>query len=285
VLDIAAPRRTERAKRKKQKSPADSEESETGDDDHRDRVLEVRLHRAGTVPMRERPRNFPRSVEAAIFDFDETIIDLERQHTAADNRLCAAMGSRYEDMSEEFRAASGRRIIDHVREMRSTFGWQRAEGDLLAERQKYFDEEIAASADLELMAGVRATVSTLHERDIALAITSSAVRSSIEIVLERFGLLGRFEVIVDGSEVERGKPDPQAYLVTAGRLGVDPAQCVVFEDAAVGVRAAKAAGMYCIAVRNPRAQTFQELSPADAIVSSFEEINPAWFVTSSPNSR
>ena len=235
--------------------------------------------------MRERLRNFPRRVEAAIFDFDETIIDLERQHTVADDRLCRAMGSRYEDMSEEFRAASGRRIIDHVREMRSTFGWQRSEGDLLAERQKYFDEEIAASADLELMAGVRAIVSSLHESGMTLAITSSAVRSSIEAVLERFGLLGRFAVIVDGSEVERGKPDPQAYIVTAGRLGVDPPQCVVFEDAAVGVRAAKAAGMYCIAVRNSRAQTFQDLSPADAIVSSFEEIEPAWFVTSSSNSR
>lgn len=248
-------------------------------------MLEVRLHRTGTVTMRVRPRNFPRLVEAAIFDFDETMIDLERQHTAADDRLCAAMGSRYEDMSEEFRTSSGRRIIDRVREMRSSFGWQRPVGELLAERQKYFDEEIAASLDLEFMAGVRAIVSSLHERGITLAIASSAVRSSIETVLARFGLLSRFAVIVDGSEVERGKPDPQAYLVTAGRLGVDPAQCVVFEDAAVGVRAAKAAGMYCIAVRNSLAPTLQDLSPADSIVSSFEEIDPAWFATSSPNSR
>ncbi len=190
------------------------------------------------------------------------------------------MGSRYEDMSEEFRAASGRRIIDHIREMRSTLGWRRSEGELLAERQRHFDEEIAASADLELMAGVRTMVSSLHELGVTLAITSSAVRNSIETVLERFGLLRRFAVIVDGSEVERGKPDPQAYLVTAGRLGVDPAQCVVFEDAAVGVRAAKAAGMYCIAIRNRRAQTFQDLSPADLIVTSFEEIDPGWFATS-----
>ena len=235
--------------------------------------------------MRERPRNFPRHVEAAIFDFDETIIDLERQHTAASRRLCAAMGSDYEDTSIEFRTWSGRRLIDDVRELKSLFGWKRSVDDLLAERQRYFDEEIARARDLDLMQGVRAMVTALRARSITLAITSSAVRSSIESVLQRFDLLSAFSVIVDGSEVERGKPDPQAYIVTAGRLGVDPAQCVVFEDAAVGVRAAKGAGMYCVAVRNPNAQTFQDLTPADVIASSFDEIDAGWFATSSSSSR
>jgi len=285
VFDVAAPRRAERAKREEQERAADSEDGETGDDNHRDRMLEVGLHRSGTVTMPERPRNFPGRVEAAIFDFDETMIDLERLHTAAHARLCRAMGSHYEDTSEEFRTRSGRRVIDDIREMRSIFGWQRPVDDLLAERQRYFDEEIAASTDLALMAGVRSTVTALHGHGITLAIASSAVRSSIETLLRRFDLLHLFAVIVDGIEVERGKPDPQAYLVTAGRLGVDPAQCVVFEDAAFGVRAAKAAGMYCVAVRNPRAQTFQDLTPADVIVSSFDEIDAAWFVTSSSNSR
>lgn len=285
MFDVAAPRGTEGPKREKQEHAPHAEDRQTGDDDHRDGVLEVGLQGRGTVTMPERPRNFPRRVEAAIFDFDETMINLERQHTAASTRLCAAMGSRYEDTSVEFRTWSGRRLIDEVRELRTRFGWQRSVEDLLAERQRYFDEEIAASDGLELMPGVRRMVTALHAREITLAITSSAVRSSIETVLERFGLLSFFEAIVDGSEVERGKPDPQAYLVTAGRLGVDPAQCVVFEDAAVGVRAAKGAGMYCIAVRNPNAQMFQDLTPADAIVASFDELDPDWFATSSSNSR
>jgi len=119
--------------------------------------------------MPSRPRNFPESVEAAIFDFDETIIDLERQHTAAHSRLCRAMGSRYEEMGEEFRTWSGRRIIDDIRDMRSMFGWQRTIEDLLAERQLYFDEEIAASPDLLLMSGVRTVVAELRARGITLA--------------------------------------------------------------------------------------------------------------------
>ena len=214
----------------------------------------------------------PRNLEAAIFDFDETMIDLERQHTAAYERLCEAMGCQYSDLPEESRGFSGRRVIDDISEMRELFGWTRPMEELLAERQRYFDEEIASS-HLELMPGVERVVRALHARGLLLAVASSAVRDSIETILQRFDLLPLFEAIVDGSEVTRGKPDPEAYIVAAGRLGVDPARCVVFEDSEVGVRAAKAAGMFCIAVRNPRAQTFQDLTSADVVVSSFEEVH------------
>ncbi len=220
----------------------------------------------------------PRNIEAVIFDFDETMIDLERQHTAAHSRLCSAMSCRYEDIPEVFRRGSGRRVVDDIRDMRELFGWSRSIDDLFAERQRYFDEEIAG-ASLELMQGVERIVRELHARGFTLAITTSAVRSSIETILRRFGLLDQFALIVDGSEVKHGKPDPEAYLLTAGRLGVEPAHCAVFEDSAVGVRAAKRAGMFCIAVRNPRAHDFQDLTPADRIVSSFDDVDLAWFVS------
>ena len=226
--------------------------------------------------MTQRPRNFPHAIEAAIFDFDETMIDLEEQHTVASERLTASMGVQYTDLPEDYRKGSGRRVIDDVRDMRTFFRWDRSVEDLLAERQRYFDEEIA-SADLQLMSGVATFVRALHERGLTLAVTSSAVRNSIEAILQRFDLLRLFAVIVDGSEVKHGKPDPEAYLVTAGHLGLDPGQCVVFEDSNVGVRAAKAAGMYCIAVRNPNANIFQDLAAADLIVRSFEEVDPRWF--------
>ncbi len=221
-------------------------------------------------------RNLPDRIDAVIFDFDETMIDLEKQHTAAHARLCASMGSSYASMPVEFRRGSGRRIIDDIREMRDFFGWTRPEDDLFAERQRYFDEEIAA-ADLVLMRGVEHTVRALHARGFTLAVTTSAVRGAIETLLRRFGLLELFAAIVDGSEVTHGKPDPEAYLVTANRLGADPARCVVFEDSTVGVRAAKAAGMFCIAVRNPNAHFRQDLAPADIVVASFDDVNVAWF--------
>lgn len=230
-------------------------------------------------------RNFPDPVAAAIFDFDETMIDLEPQHTSASVELCRSFGDDYATLPESWRHGSGRRVIDDVQDLRVHFGWQKPVHEIFALRQSFFDRA-CAEAPLELMAGVEESVRALHAAGIVLAITSSAVRGSIEAILRRFGLRDRFALIVDGSEVERGKPDPQAYRLTAEKLGVDPAHCIVFEDSTVGVTAAKSAGMFCVAVRNPRAQMRQELDAADVVLDSFEELSYGAPISSStPSSR
>jgi beta-phosphoglucomutase len=211
----------------------------------------------------------PEPLAAAIFDFDETMIDLERQHSEAYRRLCTAMGDDYDRMPESFRHSSGKRVIDDVRDMREAFGWTETVDELMTMRQRFFDEACERD-NPQLMPGVEAAVRKLHARGVPLAVTSSAVAKSIDDILRRTGIRDLFALIVDGSEVTHAKPHPEAYLLTAKKLGVDPGQCVVFEDSTVGVRAAKNAGMYCIAVRNPNAKTRQDLGPADRVVESFE---------------
>ena len=206
-----------------------------------------------------------------IFDFDETLIDLEAQHTEAHAALCRDYGADYEQMPESFRRSTGLRIIDDVRQMRAHFGWSTPEEELLARRQAHFDA-ICASADLELMPGARELIDALRAKGIPLAITSSAVGASIEKILTRLGVRDSFMLMVDGSEVQHGKPDPEAYLLTARKLGVTPAECVVLEDSHVGVVAAKRAGMFCVGVRNPRAHVRQDLSAADVIVDRLDEV-------------
>ena len=205
-----------------------------------------------------------------IFDFDETLIDLEPQHREAHAALCRDYGSDYDQMPESFRQSTGLRIIDDIREMRAKFGWSASEEELLARRQAHFDA-ICARANLELMPGARELIRDLRAKGIPLAITSSAVRSSIEAILERLGVRDAFALIVDGSEVTHGKPDPEAYLLTAQKLDVRPEECVVFEDSHVGVLAAKRAAMFCVAVRNPKAQIRQDLSAADVVVGSLTD--------------
>jgi len=206
-----------------------------------------------------------------VFDFDETIIDLEPQHTGAHAALCRDLGCDYGEIPEERRTASGMRIIDDVRNMRAHFGWTEGEDVLLARRQVHFDR-LCDTAPLELMPGVRETVETLHARGFTLAITSSAVGDSIDRILRRLKLRDAFSLIVDGSEVVHGKPDPEAYLLTARRLGLAPEHCLVLEDSTVGVLAAKRAGMACIAIPNPRAQTPQDLAAADLVVARIDDV-------------
>jgi HAD superfamily hydrolase (TIGR01509 family) len=223
----------------------------------------------------QRPEYFPSEVAAAIFDFDETMIDLEPQHTFASAALCREMGADYLRMPERWRRGSGRRVIDDVRDLRQLFGWTEPIEELFATRQRHFDDA-CRSAALELLPGVEQSVHALRALGLPLAVTSSADGTSIDIVLRRLGVRDAFVQIVDGSQVARGKPDPESYLLTAGRLGVAASACIVFEDSYVGVAAAKAAGMYCIAVRNPHAQILQDLSAADVVLESFEQFNEAW---------
>lgn len=229
----------------------------------------------------------PERLSAAIFDFDETMIDLEAQHTFADEALCREMGDDYMRMPESFRFSSGRRIIDNIRELRSFFGWKEEEEELFEIRHRLFEKALA-TGELELMPDVNRVVRALHDGGLRMAITSSAVRAGIETVLRRFGLRDCFELIVDGSEVEHGKPHPEAYEVTASKLDLDPAKCIVFEDSAIGVAAAKTAGMSCVAVRNPTARQKQDLSAADLVLDSFAELDVSQIlerVTSSPSGR
>jgi beta-phosphoglucomutase len=213
----------------------------------------------------------PRRFRAAIFDFDETMIDLEPQHTAAYSALCLELGSDYRMMPEAFRTGSGRRVIDDVLEMRELFGWTMKLDDLMDIRQRHFDNACAL-APLELLPGVERVARDLRAHGATLAVTSSAVASSIDAILRRTGIRSLFELIVDGSEVIHAKPDPEAYLLTAHKLRIEPEECVVFEDSHVGVLAARGAGMYCVAIRNPLAQQYQDLRAADVVLHSFEDI-------------
>jgi len=209
--------------------------------------------------------------DAAIFDFDETMIELEAQHTAASEGLCRELGCDFSTLPDSFRLASGTRILDEVRELREHFGWRRSLAELMAIRQRHFRDACRA-AELQLLPCVADVVRELRERGLRLAIASSAVGDEIDEILRRLGVRDAFELIVDGAQVSRAKPDPEAYLVAAKKLGVAPERCVVFEDSHVGVLAAKRAGAYCIAVRNPHAHFPQDLSEADVVLSSMCEL-------------
>ena len=214
------------------------------------------------------------TMKAALFDFDETMIDLEREHDFAHRALCRDLGCNYDDLPETFRFGSGRRIVDDIAEMRNFFGWTTAEDELYEMRHRHFLEALK-NPDLQLMPGVEHVVRELYSQGVTLAITTSAAGDAVDLLLKRFGIRELFALIVDGTEVTAGKPDPEGYLLTARKLGIAPEECVVFEDSHVGVLAAKAAGMVCVAVRNPRARMPQDLSAADVVIDSFDQLGQA----------
>ena len=129
---------------------------------------------------------------------------------------------------------------------------------------------LVAESQFAPMPGAARTVGLLRGAGYPLAVSSSGARAYLETVLGRLALRDAFDALVSGEDVTHGKPDPEPYLLAARRLAVSPARCVVFEDAAVGVQSAKAAGMACIGVPNPAALRRQDLSPADLVLPSLE---------------
>jgi beta-phosphoglucomutase-like phosphatase (HAD superfamily) len=94
------------------------------------------------------------------------------------------------------------------------------------------------------------------------------VRPNLDLTVEECGLGGRFAAIASLEDIERGKPDPQVFLVAARKAGVDPARAVVFEDATFGIQAAKAAGMHAVGVTTTHSAEALRDSGADEVVSS-----------------
>jgi HAD superfamily hydrolase (TIGR01509 family) len=103
-----------------------------------------------------------------------------------------------------------------------------------------------AVGNIALMDGVRQVLDALTDRGVRLAIGSSGVRANLDLTVRECGLDGRFAAIAALEDITRGKPDPQVFLVAAARSGVEPARSIVFEDAPIGIQAAKAAGMYAV---------------------------------------
>ena len=128
------------------------------------------------------------------------------------------------------------------------------------------------------MPGAAELVTALDEAGFALALASSGPPENVELALERLGVRERFDAVVTGRDVERGKPDPQVFLLAAERLGLPPDRCVVVEDAPPGVEAAHAAGMAVVALLSTgrRREDFAECRP-ELVVSSLAELDPGRF--------
>ena len=156
------------------------------------------------------------------------------------------------------------------------FGWAE-EGDTaaiqaLADRKEHCYREILRSQGLDPLPGVRALLDSLDTAAIPFAIGSSTPRRNIVTALGLCGLENRFRAIAAAEDVSNGKPDPEVFLCAASRLNSPAEKCVVFEDAHVGISAARAGGMKCIAVTTTHArETFGDT--ADRIIDSLAEVS------------
>jgi len=125
---------------------------------------------------------------------------------------------------------------------------------------------LVRSRGLDPLPGAAEWVRTLHRRDWHQAIASSGPRANVEVMHQALGFGAWIETLVAAEDVTEGKPDPEVFLVAAGRLGVAPHRCVVVEDARAGIEAARRAGMRSIAVGGGAGED------ADVVVDSLADL-------------
>jgi beta-phosphoglucomutase len=207
---------------------------------------------------------------AAIFDMDGVLVDTYRAHYRSWLRMAEPAGLTFTEA--EFAPTFGRTSREIIGTFWGAGRFSPAEIAALDDQKEAAFREIIA-VDFPAMPGVHELLHSLRAAGFALAIGSSAPPANVDVVLEKLGVRGLFRAIVTGSDVTRGKPDPQVFLLAAARLGVPPARCAVVEDAPPGIAAAKAAGMKAIGLAST-GRTRESLVAADLVVDELAELSP-----------
>ncbi len=216
----------------------------------------------------------------AIFDFDGVVVDTEWHHEVCWQQVAKERDAKI--THEQYLSGFGVKNERFIGEM---LAWTQdaEEIEQIAKRKESLFQEHANAGTIELVPGVDALLATLHNESITCAIASSSILKNIELILHHYPIRNYFVRIISGEDVSQGKPSPDCFLKAAASLGLAPECCVVFEDALLGVEAAKRAGCKCVAITTTFARgRFEELPyKADAIIDNFSDLNmkelESWF--------
>lgn len=211
---------------------------------------------------------------AFLFDMDGVIVDSNPVHTIALKQFCEKHGH---TLTEETLHTKiyGRTNKDWIPVVFGDVTDQQI-AQYTSEKEQLFRDLYADS--IQPLKGLLPFLQKLDHYGIARAIATSAPRVNVDFVLEKTRIGAYFDVILDESFVERGKPDPDIYLKTAAALGFDPKNCIVLEDSLSGVRSGKSAGCKVVALTTTHSK--DELNDADKVIPDFDGLDPLELIDS-----
>lgn len=202
-----------------------------------------------------------------IFDMDGVVVDSHPAHMRAWTRFFESVGREISERDLEF-VLDGHRREDILRHYL---------GDLSADQMKTFGQRKDTlyreeARELKTISGLEEFMASLDGAGIPMAVGSSAARPRVEHTLEKLGLAQRFRAVVAGDDVRKHKPDPDVFEAAARGLGVEAERILVCEDAAVGVLAARSAGMKCLGIAAAGRGLRLKQAGADRVVMDFTEV-------------
>lgn len=182
-----------------------------------------------------------------IFDLDGVLCSTDRYHYLAWKQTAEEVGAPFdENINMKLRGVSRMESLEIILSgSKKTFDSAEKER-LAAEKNDRYRKLLAQMSPADMPAEVRNTLTALHDAGLKLAVGSSSKNAAF--ILERLDAAHYFDAICDGTMIQHSKPDPEVFVKAAGMLGLEPADCLVVEDAAAGLEAAHAGGMDCAIV-------------------------------------
>ena len=202
-----------------------------------------------------------------IFDLDGVIVDTAKHHFVAWQQLAQSQGWSF--TSEDNEQLKG---VSRVRSLELILQWNKVEispelfEQLLMEKNERYLNLIRDMDPPERLPDVQRVLQVFRDSGCGIALGSAS--KNARPILDKIELTPYFDVIVDGTNVSKAKPDPEVFLQAANQLGIAPEDCVVFEDAVAGIQAAKAAGMRAFGIGDP-----EKLTQAERVFKDFTQLD------------
>ncbi|MCZ8198491.1 MAG: HAD family hydrolase [Flavobacterium sp.] len=209
-------------------------------------------------------------IQTVIFDMDGVIVDTEPVHHYA-------FRQHFEQLSitvspEMYASFTGNSTRNVFQKLKHHFQLSQDVEVLIDTKRQLFNEAFDQKEDLHLLDGVEDLIKVLHQNGMQLILASSSAKVTINRIFNRFNLHQYFTHIISGEDFENSKPDPAIFNHAVLLSNCPKENCIVIEDSTNGIKAAKAAGIFCIGYDSPNSK-LQDYSMADWVISDFSELN------------
>jgi HAD superfamily hydrolase (TIGR01509 family) len=209
-------------------------------------------------------------IQTVIFDMDGVVIDTEPVHHFAYNQHFKNLNIDVSpEMYASFTGSSTKNIYERIKEH---YKLNDEVLNLVETKRNLFNDAFYKKEDLFLIEGALDLIKELHGKGMQLVLASSSANVTIEMIFKRFDLNQYFTHKVSGEDFPRSKPHPAIFLKAAELANTPIQNCIVIEDSTNGIKAAKAAGIYCIGYDSANSK-LQDLSEADMVIRHFNELS------------